>query len=231
MDVSRPAADVLVRTLDVARSYGVAASRVHALRGISFEVYRGERVALLGKSGSGKSTLLHLLAGLDRPSGGSIWFEDRELSRLCSRELAGHRLERIGMIFQSFNLIPSKTALENVELPMIFTGLGRWHRRRRATEALDMVGLGDRVCHRPAELSGGEQQRVAIARALVNHPQLVLADEPTGNLDSDTSAGIVTLLTSYLDRHGATLLMVTHDDELAQRCADRLLQLRDGRLV
>jgi predicted ABC-type transport system involved in lysophospholipase L1 biosynthesis ATPase subunit len=230
MQNPRGTAETVVRATDVVRSYGTAASEVQALRGVSFEVRRGERVALLGKSGSGKSTLLHLLAGLDRPSRGRISIDDCELSSLSSRDLAAYRLTRIGMIFQAFNLIASKTALENVELPLVFAGVGRRQRQCRATEALDAVGLAQRVHHRPAELSGGEQQRVAIARALVNQPDLVLADEPTGNLDSDTSAGIIQVLMMHLDRHGSTLLMVTHDEELAQRCADRTLRLRDGRL-
>jgi ABC-type lipoprotein export system ATPase subunit len=222
---------VLVRAVDLVRSYGAAASEVHALRGVSFEIHRNERVALLGKSGSGKSTLLHLLGGLDRPTSGQVRFGDDELSHLSARDLAAYRLFKVGMIFQAFNLIPSKTALENVELPMVFAGLPKRQRRRAAAEALDAVGLAKRLNHRPAELSGGEQQRVAIARALVNLPEFLLADEPTGNLDTDTSAGIIDLLTDHLDRHGTALLMVTHDEELAQRCAHRLLRLRDGQLL
>jgi predicted ABC-type transport system involved in lysophospholipase L1 biosynthesis ATPase subunit len=198
---------------------------------VSFEIHHGERIGLLGKSGSGKSTLLHLLGGLDRPTAGQVRVGDDDLSRLGSRELASYRLFKVGMIFQAFNLIPSKTALENVELPMIFAGLSKRHRLRNAADALEAVGLAGRLNHRPAELSGGEQQRVAIARALVNRPQLLLADEPTGNLDSDTTAGIVDLLNAHLDRHGTAMLMVTHDEELAQRCAHRLLRLRDGQLV
>ncbi len=225
------APEVLVRAVELARSYGAAASEVEALRGVSFDIRRGERVALLGKSGSGKSTLLHLLGGLDRPTGGQVWLDQHELSGMNSRELAWYRLFKVGMIFQAFNLIASKTALENVELPMIFAGIHRSQRRRQAAESLAAVGLEERLHHRPAELSGGEQQRVAIARALVNRPQLVLADEPTGNLDTDTAGSIIDLLIAHLDRHGTTLLMVTHDEEFAQRCADRLLHLRDGQLV
>jgi predicted ABC-type transport system involved in lysophospholipase L1 biosynthesis ATPase subunit len=223
--------DPLVRAVDLTRSYGTAASEVHALRGVSFDICRGERIALLGKSGSGKSTLLHLLGGLDRPTAGQVRVGNDDLSRLRSRELATYRLFKVGMIFQAFNLIPSKTALENVELPMIFAGLSKRQRLRHASEALEIVGLSGRLSHKPAELSGGEQQRVAIARALVNRPQLLLADEPTGNLDSDTTAGIIDLLNDHLDRNGTAMLMVTHDEELAQRCAHRLLRLRDGQLV
>jgi ABC-type lipoprotein export system ATPase subunit len=223
--------ETLVRAVNLVRSYGAQASQVQALRGVSFDIHRGERVALLGKSGSGKSTLLHLLGGLDQPTSGEIWIGSHQVSELGSRALSAHRLFQVGMIFQSFNLIPSRTALENVELPMIFAGMAKHQRRRQAEEALKAVDLGQRLHHRPAELSGGEQQRVAIARAIVNRPQLLLADEPTGNLDSDTATGIIELLTAHLDRHGTALLMVTHDEELAQRCADRLLRLRDGQLV
>jgi predicted ABC-type transport system involved in lysophospholipase L1 biosynthesis ATPase subunit len=229
--LSSPSSAAAIRTIDLARSYGAASAPVHALRGVSIEVRRGERIALLGKSGSGKSTLLNVLGGLDRPSSGSVEIEGRDLTRLSTDELARHRLATVGIIFQSFQLIPSRTALENVALPMIFAGRPRRQRRDAARQALEAVGLGPRVHHRPAELSGGEQQRVAIARALVNDPAILLADEPTGNLDSATAAEVVALIADHVRRHGTTLVLVTHDEELARGCTDRVLHLRDGQLV
>jgi putative ABC transport system ATP-binding protein len=223
--------ETAVRIRDVVKVYGTPAAPVHALRGVTAEVRRGERVALLGKSGSGKSTLLNLLAGLDRPSAGALWVGGRDLAELSGNELAQYRLTAVGMIFQAYNLIPSRTAEQNVELPMVFAGLSPAARRTAARQALEAVGLGDRRQHRPAELSGGEMQRVAVARALVNRPPLLLADEPTGNLDSATAEGVIALLTDYLRAHGTTLILVTHDEDLAGRCADRLLHLRDGRLL
>jgi ABC-type lipoprotein export system ATPase subunit len=221
----------MIRTTNVAKSYGSRAAPVHALRGISIEVRRGERVALLGKSGSGKSTLLNLLGGLDRPTSGSIEVNGRDLGRLSGDELARHRLSTVGMIFQSFNLIASRTALDNVELPMLFAGKPPRQRREHARAALEAVGLGARLHHRPAELSGGEHQRVAIARALINDPAVLLADEPTGNLDSVSAGEVVALLTDHVSRHGTSLILVTHDEELARGCTDRCLHLRDGQLV
>jgi predicted ABC-type transport system involved in lysophospholipase L1 biosynthesis ATPase subunit len=220
-----------IRTIDLAKSYGPTSAPVHALRGVSVEVRRGERVALLGKSGSGKSTLLNILGGLDRPSSGSVAVEGRDLARLSADELARHRLATVGIIFQAFNLIPSRSALENVALPLVFAGRPPRQRRDAARRALEAVGLGHRLHHRPAELSGGEHQRVAIARALVNGPAVLLADEPTGNLDSATAAEVVALIASHVGRHGTTLVLVTHDEELARGCTDRVLRLRDGQLV
>ena len=207
------------------------AVRVCALRGVSLEVHRGERVALLGKSGSGKSTLLNLIGGLDRPTAGSIRVDGTELVTLGRNELARYRLERVGMIFQSFHLVASRTALGNVELPLVFAGLAARARRAAAERALDSVGLGDRKHHLPSELSGGEQQRVAIARALLNRPGLLLADEPTGNLDTENAAAVLRILQAHVCDNGATLLLVTHDEELAARCADRVLRVKDGQLV
>src|SRR5260370_20191476 len=221
----------MIRTADVAKSYGTAAAPVHALRGVSVEVRRGERVALLGKSGSGKSTLLNLLGGLDRPTSGRIEVGGRDLARMSGDELARHRLATVGMIFQSFNLIPSRTALDNVELPMIFAGRPPRERRELARQSLEAVGLGARVNHRPAELSGGEHQRVAIARALVNKPAVLLADEPTRNLDSASAGEVVALLTDHVRTHGTVLILVTHYEALARSCTDRVLRLRDGQLV
>jgi predicted ABC-type transport system involved in lysophospholipase L1 biosynthesis ATPase subunit len=220
-----------VRTVALAKTYGRPAAAVHALRGVSAEIRRGERVALLGKSGSGKSTLLNLLGGLDRPSGGSVEVGGRDLARLSARDLARHRLAVVGMIFQSFNLIASRTALDNVALPLVFAGLPPRERLAAARGALEAVGLGGRLGHRPVELSGGEMQRVAIARALVNNPAVLLADEPTGNLDSATAADIVALLDAHVRAHGTTVVLVTHDEELARRCTDRVLRLQDGQLL
>jgi predicted ABC-type transport system involved in lysophospholipase L1 biosynthesis ATPase subunit len=222
--------DIAIHVRDLAKSYGTAAAPVHALRGVSLQVHRGEKVALLGKSGSGKSTLLNLIGGLDRPSTGAIEVYGRDLGRMNRNQLARHRLETVGMIFQSFNLILSRTALQNVELPMLFAGGRPAERRAVARQALEAVGLGHRLDHRPNELSGGEHQRVAIARALVNRPSILLADEPTGNLDSATADEIIELLRDHVQRQGTTLVLVTHDEELARRCADRIVWLKDGLL-
>ncbi len=218
-------------TFDLAKSFGTASSPVHALRGVSVQVRRGERIALLGKSGSGKSTLLNLIGGLDRPSSGSVQVAGRDLGLLSSNELARHRLTTVGMIFQSFNLIPSRSALQNVELPMVFAGRTPKDRRATARRALEAVGLEQRLHHRPGELSGGEHQRVAIARALVNQPEILLADEPTGNLDSVTADEVVEVLMAHVRQQGTTLILVTHDEDLAGRCADRILRLKDGQLL
>jgi ABC-type lipoprotein export system ATPase subunit len=222
-------ADTVVRARSLAKVYGRAGAAVHALRDICLDIQQGERVALLGKSGSGKSTLLNLLGGLDRPTSGSLEIGGRDLAGLRSRELARHRLTTVGMIFQSFNLVPWRTALENVTLPLVFAGWTARARRQAAQQALEAVGLGGRLQHRPTELSGGEQQRVAIARALVNRPSIVLADEPTGNLDSATAQEVMALLTEHT--HGATVILVSHDEELARRCTQRVLRLQDGRVA
>jgi ABC-type lipoprotein export system ATPase subunit len=213
------------------KSYGSGSSPVVALREVSLEVRRGERVALLGKSGSGKSTLLNLIGGLDRPTSGRIMAAGSDLARMTGEQLAAYRLTTVGMIFQAYNLIPSRTALENVELPMVLAGILPAERREAARVALEAVGLGGRLGHRPMELSGGEHQRVAIARALVNRPEILLADEPTGNLDSATAGEIMDLLLDHLRRDGTTLIMVTHDEELARQAADRIVRLKDGRVL
>jgi predicted ABC-type transport system involved in lysophospholipase L1 biosynthesis ATPase subunit len=220
-----------VRTADLVKAYGSAKAPVYALRGVSLEIRRGERVALLGKSGSGKSTLLNLIGGLDRPTSGRIEVGGGDLARMTGNHLARHRLKTVGMIFQSFNLIPSRTALENVELPMVFAGRTPRDRRAAARRALEATGLGHRLSHRPAELSGGEHQRVAIARALVNNPEVLLADEPTGNLDTVTAGEVIDILLAHVRLHATTLILVTHDEELAARCADRILRLKDGQLT
>jgi putative ABC transport system ATP-binding protein len=229
--MSTAADDVLVRAVEVVKHYGSEAAPVPALRGVSLDVRRGECIALLGRSGSGKSTLLNLLGGLDQATAGTIEVAGRDLGRLSRRELACYRLATVGMIFQSFNLIPSRTAWQNVELPMIFAGVSPGERKAAARKSLEAVGLGYRLHHRPAELSGGEHQRVAIARALVNQPKLLLADEPTGNLDSATAKEIMELLSRFVKQHGTTLILVTHEEELAAAHTDRIVRLHDGRLV
>jgi ABC-type lipoprotein export system ATPase subunit len=228
-----PAVDegITIWTGELTKSYGSAASPVYALRGVTLEVLRGERVALLGKSGSGKSTLLNLLGGLDHATSGGLRVAGRDIDRLSRRELSRFRSATVGMIFQSFNLIHSRTALENVELPMIFAGRSPRDRRALAKQALESVGLGQRLHHRPTEMSGGENQRVAVARALVNRPEIVLADEPTGNLDSTTANEVMGLILDHIERHGATLVLVTHDEELAGASTDRVLRLKDGQLL
>jgi predicted ABC-type transport system involved in lysophospholipase L1 biosynthesis ATPase subunit len=228
---SSVAAEVLVRVVMLAKTYGRPTAPVRALRDVSLEIRRGERVALLGKSGSGKSTLLNLLGGLDRPTAGTIEIAGRDLAQLSSKGLAHHRLSTVGMIFQSFNLVPSRTALDNVALPLIFAGWGRGERLAAARRALEAVDLGARLGHRPPELSGGEQQRVAVARALVNDPAILLADEPTGNLDSVTAGEVLARLMDHVHGHGTTLVLVTHDEELARRCTERVLRLHDGQVV
>jgi ABC-type lipoprotein export system ATPase subunit len=229
--VGGAASECAVRVENVVKTYGGRDSVVRALRGVSLEVRRGERVALLGKSGSGKSTLLNLIGGLDWPTSGSIETGQRDIARMTADELASYRLSTVGMIFQAYNLIASRTAWENVELPMIFAGRPKAERRAAARAALEAVGLGERFDHRPSELSGGEHQRVAIARALVNLPEILLADEPTGNLDSNTAAEVMELLLNQIRSAGTTMIMVTHDEDLARQAADRLVRLKDGQIV
>ncbi len=222
---------VAIRAVDLRKVYGTKDAQVEALRGISIEVAAGERVALLGKSGSGKSTLLNLLGGLDRPSSGELRVGGRDLHQLSGWEMARFRSLTVGIIFQSFNLIASRSAAENVELPMVFTGRSPRDRIAVARKALEAVGLGARLKHRPDQLSGGESQRVAIARALVNRPRVVLADEPTGNLDSQTAQHIMALILDHVREHAATLILVTHDEDLAATCTDRVIRLVDGRIT
>ena len=221
----------LLETRDLKKHYQMGASTVRALDGVSLSVGQGEFVALLGTSGSGKSTLLNLVAGLDRPTDGSLRIFDRDLARMSSEELSLHRRQNVGIIFQSFNLISTMTARENVTLAMMFAGMPRGERDASARSLLQVIGLGERQDHRPRELSGGEQQRVAIARALSNKPHLLLADEPTGNLDSHTSREIMTILQNLNEREGKTVIMVTHDRDLAETYADRTVTLLDGVIV
>ena len=228
MNDSKPPAAIAVKELR--RHYQMGGTSVLAVDGVSVDIGPGEFVALLGASGSGKSTLLNMIAGLESPTSGSIAVGDMELARLSRNDLARHRLKTVGMVFQSFNLIPTMNVLENVELPMRFAEVDRSHRRTLSQTALERVGLGKRMSHRPKELSGGEQQRAAIARALINEPQILLADEPTGNLDSRTGAEIMGIL-SELNRAGMTVLMVTHERPLAHAYARRLLTMADGKLI
>jgi putative ABC transport system ATP-binding protein len=221
--------DVVVRTVGLTRRYKMGDTFVEALRGVDLEIARGEFVALVGPSGSGKSTVLNLIGGLDRPSEGEIWIDGKELSARDEKTLTRHRRQHVGFVFQSFNLLPRLTAEENVALPLMFGGVPEKERRARAKELLEQVGLAERLTHRPTQLSGGEQQRVAIARALVGQPALLLADEPTGNLDTTTGVEIMHLLKELNQEHGLTLLVVTHDPEVAA-FADRVVRLRDGQV-
>jgi putative ABC transport system ATP-binding protein len=224
-------ADASIRIQGLARHYQMGPEAIRAVADVSLEVSSGEFAALLGPSGSGKSTLLHLIAGLDRPTNGSIRVAGMELGGLSAEELARYRRHTVGMVFQAFNLIASMSVLENVELPLKFAEVERDERRRRAEQALERVGLSGRSRHRPSQLSGGEQQRVALARALVNRPALLLADEPTGNLDSRTGEEILRLIEELNRTLGMTVILVTHERPLAERFARRMIFMADGRVV
>jgi len=229
--VSGARGTVAIRSESLCRHYRMGETVIRAVNGVSIEVQAGEFVALLGSSGSGKSSVLNLIAGLDRPTSGSVVVQDRDLAKLSREELAKYRLHVVGMVFQSFNLIASMTLIENVELPMRFAEVERSRRESLARQALERVGLQARVNHRPSELSGGEQQRAALARALINRPQLLLADEPTGNLDSHTGTEIMDMVRNFNLELGMTVVMVTHERALAERYAQRLIFLADGKLV
>jgi putative ABC transport system ATP-binding protein len=220
-----------VRAVNLVKTYGTKAGPVMALRGVSLEIQQGERVALLGKSGSGKSTLLNLLGGLDQPTSGNLVVAGQDLGRMRPNELAHFRLATVGMVFQSFNLLPRMTLAENVELPLRLAEVDHSERDARVSEALQRVKLDKRAGHRPAELSGGEQQRTAIARALVNRPKILFADEPTGNLDSATGESIMNLLLEIRSTLGMTIIMVTHERPLAEKFASRLVVMGDGKLL
>nr|WP_202890177.1 ABC transporter ATP-binding protein [Actinopolymorpha rutila] len=214
---------------DVGKTYRRGAFEVEALCGVTLDIPAGDYVAIMGPSGSGKSTLMHILGCLDVPTRGSYLLAGQDVSRMGETELADVRNRRIGFVFQQFNLLPSLPAWRNVELPLVYAGVGRAERRERAMRALGRVGLADRVDHRPGELSGGQQQRVAIARALVGDPALILADEPTGNLDSHSSAEVLALL-GELHASGRTIILITHEPDVA-KAADRILRIRDGVLT
>src|SRR5437588_9678527 len=222
---------VAIATDNVCRHYRMGETLIRAVDGVSLQIHAGEFVALLGTSGSGKSSLLNLLAGLDRPTFGQVIVAGKNLAALSREELAKYRLHTVGMVFQSFNLIPSMTLSENVELPMRFAEVERDQREGLARKALDRVGLSTRLRHRPAELSGDEQQRAALARALINRRPLLLADEPTGNLDSHTGTEIMELIREFNQALGMTVVMVTHERALAERYVKRMIFLADGKLV
>jgi putative ABC transport system ATP-binding protein len=213
---------------DLWKTYAMGSEQVHALRGVSLEIRKGEYTAIMGPSGSGKSTLMNLIGCLDSPTKGSYWLAGRLVSDLDDDELAYIRNKEIGFVFQTFNLLPRATALHNVELPMIYNGTPSEERQERARKALQQVELGERMMHRPNELSGGQRQRVAVARALVNNPSILLADEPTGNLDSQTGEEIMALFVR-LHQQGNTIILVTHEPDIAQR-AHRIIRLRDGKI-
>lgn len=221
----------LIETREVTRVYQMGSNQVTALDCVTMAADEGEFVAIQGTSGSGKSTLLNLLGGLDKPTSGEVIFDGQALGPLSKKEMAHYRRFSVGMIFQNFNLITTMTAAENVRLALAFGGLRGVERRRRAASLLERVGLTDRMEHRPAELSGGEQQRVAIARALANRPRVLLADEPTGNLDSTRARELLALLREMVDRDRLTVLLVTHDHELASGFANRVIMMKDGRVV
>ncbi|NLY49792.1 MAG: ABC transporter ATP-binding protein [Firmicutes bacterium] len=219
----------MIELRDITKTYRMGKIAVHALRGVSLEVKAGELVAIVGPSGSGKSTLMNIIGCFDVPTSGEYRLEGKEVGRLTDNDLARLRNRKIGFVFQKFNLLPQLTAWENVQVPLLYAGVRLQERRERAAKALRQVGLGDRLHHRPNEMSGGQQQRVAIARALVTRPSFLLADEPTGNLDSNSGREIMDLLFS-LNEEGTTLIVVTHDGLLAKRFP-RLVEIRDGQLV
>jgi putative ABC transport system ATP-binding protein len=225
---SAPSGDAVIRLENVHKTYDLGEMKVYALRGISLEIRNGEFVAIMGASGSGKSTLMNLLGCLDRPTKGHYYLDGVDVSGMNKAELAHIRNRKIGFVFQQFNLLSRTTALENVELPTVYAGISVEERRKRALESLARVGLADRAGHHPSQLSGGQQQRVAIARALVNRPQILLADEPTGNLDSRTSVEIMEILQGLNEEQGLTVILVTHENDIAQY-SKRALEFRDGK--
>ena len=224
----RPPGALVIDIRDVTKLYRMGAEIVHALRGVALQVHRNEYLAIMGPSGSGKSTLMNMLGCLDTPTSGHYQFNGKDVSRMTDDELAAIRNREIGFVFQTFNLLPRSTSLHNVELPLIYAGVSPHERRERARQALAKVGLGDRMGHKPNELSGGQRQRVAVARALVNNPSIILADEPTGNLDSKTGEEIMQLFDTLYEQ-GNTIIVVTHEEDIA-RHARRTVRLHDGRI-
>ncbi|WP_194898919.1 ABC transporter ATP-binding protein [Catenulispora pinisilvae] len=225
MGTQRP----VIELTDIRKTYGMDGNAVHALRGVSLTVPTGDYVAIMGASGSGKSTLMNIIGCLDVPTTGRYLLDDVEVEHLSDRQLALVRNRKIGFVFQSFNLLPRTTALDNVELPLVYAGVGTTERRKRARAALELVGLSERMHHKPQELSGGQQQRVAVARALVTAPSLILADEPTGNLDSTSSSDVMALF-DRLHRAGRTIVLITHEHDIAEH-AERAIRLMDGQIV
>jgi putative ABC transport system ATP-binding protein len=218
----------LIEIIDIGRKYTIGAEEIHALKSVSLKIYKGEFVALMGPSGSGKSTLMNILGCLDTPTKGTYILNGTNVSILNDNELAEIRNKEIGFVFQTFNLLPRSTSLDNVALPLVYAGFGKEERIRKATLALESVGLGNRVMHKPNELSGGQRQRVAVARALVNNPSIILADEPTGNLDTKTSIEIMGLLET-IHQKGNTIILVTHEEDIAKH-AHRIVRMRDGEI-
>ncbi len=227
-NLTNAAPDALISMRNIWKTYQMGTQQLHALQGVTFEVQKGEYVAIIGPSGSGKSTLMNLIGCLDSPTKGQYWINGNLVSAMTDDELATIRNKEIGFVFQTFNLLSRATALHNVELPLIYAGMGAGERHERAQSVLASVELGDRVFHKPNELSGGQRQRVAIARALVNHPSILLADEPTGALDSKTSVEIMALF-EKLHEEGNTIILVTHEHEIAER-AHRIISIRDGEI-
>ena len=227
--MSEPSSPIIVRTVDVTKVYRMGSEEVHALRGVNLEIRAGEYLSIMGPSGSGKSTFFNMIGGLDKPTAGKVYIDEVDVAQLDAQELAWLRCRKIGYIFQTFNLIPVMTAIENVTLPMTFGGLGNDESRDKGASLLNLVGLGDRLQHRPVELSGGQQQRVAIARALANDPMIVLADEPTGNLDLKTGEDIIEILKQLKEERNVTVITATHDHKMLA-ASDRVVWVRDGRI-
>ena len=222
--------EVVVETVDLCKVYRMGLTEIHALKNVNLKVYRREMVAIVGPSGSGKTTLLNLIGTLDKPTSGKIYIDGEDITIKSEKELTLLRRKKIGFVFQFYNLIPVLTAYENVELPLLISGVPKKEREKRVRRLLEMVGLEDRMNHRPDELSGGEQQRVAIARALVNNPSIILADEPTGDLDTETGLMVVQLMRKLAKEENSTVIMVTHDPQISE-IADRIIYLRDGKII